>query len=60
MTHPTATVPQLTIGIDLSDRTAHICILDADGKVIRRRKISLSTKSFGKFFARYAGARVAY
>jgi transposase len=60
MTHPTATVPQLTIGVDLSDRTAHLCVLAADGEVIGRSKISLSSKSLGNFFARYAGARVAY
>lgn len=47
-----------TLGCDLGDKQSHVCELDTEGKVTRRRTVSTTQNAFEKFFARYERARV--
>lgn len=50
----------LTIGVDLSDRYSHYCIVGPDRNVLRRSRIFTRISSFEKFFQNYEGARVVF
>jgi transposase len=43
-----------TIGCDLGDKTSQICVLDEDGKVIRRASARTTKKGLAEFFTRAA------
>jgi transposase len=49
----------MTIGMDLGDKTNEVCMLDATGKVTRRRQLANTKESVVKFFTPYKGALVA-
>jgi transposase len=55
-----SSLPLTTLGIDISDRKSHVCVLNADGEVVRETTISTTQTGFSKFLAGYAGARVVY
>ena len=38
---------QLTIGLDLGDRSSYYCVLDESGAVISEQKITTSAKALG-------------
>jgi transposase len=64
MTHDTSSrnlLPPdaLTIGLDLSDRTAQVCTLDASGQVLEESKISLTELALLRRFGTLPPARVA-
>lgn len=48
----------MTIGMDLGDKKHSICVLDADGNVVKREEIANSKTALTKFFKEYAGALV--
>ena len=50
----------LTIGVDLGDTQSHYCVLDAEGVAVLRGRTRTTARAFKKFFARFAGCRVAY
>jgi hypothetical protein len=52
-------VPELTIGIDLSDRTFRYCALNAEGKIVDEGERKLDPDSLRKFLAAQPAARVA-
>lgn len=47
-----------TIGIDLGDRKHEVCVLDAEGEVIERGKISNEREALTRLAGKYPGARV--
>ena len=51
-THPTAapTIPAVTIGLDLSDKTAHWCAVDQAGNVSGRGQLRLTHAELRKHF----------
>lgn len=52
-------VPELTIGIDLSDRTFRYCALNREGKIVDEGERRLNPDSLRKFLAAQPAARVA-
>jgi transposase len=58
MTQLTQTVPTLTIGLDVGDRTTHVCVLDADRKVVQRGHCATRRAEVLRTLAPYAGARL--
>lgn len=60
MTHPTISIPHTTIGIDVSDRFSHVCVLDQAGEAVYETRIRTAPDALGKFLKSYAGALVAY
>ncbi len=52
-------VPELTIGIDLSDRTFRYCALNSEGKIVEEGEHQLDPDSLRKFLAAQPPARVA-
>jgi transposase len=56
---PVCEVPELTIGIDLSDRTFRYCALNAQGKIVEEGERRLDPGSLRKFLASQPTARVA-
>ncbi len=59
MTHATTTQGTMTIGIDLTGRKSHICVLDADGQVIEESQIATKSKALRARFEGHAPARIA-
>lgn len=53
-------IPPVTIGVDLGDAESHYCLIDSEGNITGRGRLRTTAKAFGKFFAEYAGCRVAY
>jgi len=49
---------RVTIGLDVSDRYSHLCVLDARGRVEREDRIRTTPDAVGGWFAVYRGARV--
>jgi transposase len=49
----------LVIGLDVSDKHTHICVLDDAGAVVLRERIETRDPALRKWFARRAPARVA-
>ena len=54
------TVPSTTIGIDVSDRKSHVCVLNAAGDVVRETIIPTTPKGLTDLLTACPGARVAY
>src|SRR5579864_6266093 len=50
---------QLTIGLDLGDRTSHYCILNEAGEVILERKLPTTPKGIEEVFSRIPRSRIA-
>jgi transposase len=50
---------QLTIGLDLGDRTSHYCILNEAGEVILESKLSTTPKGIEEVFRRIPRSRIA-
>jgi len=48
----------IIVGMDLGDKTHEMCVLDANGKVIERRKISSTRKAVERAFREFSGAVV--
>ena len=59
--HPPAapTIPAVTIGLDLSDKTAHWCALDQAGNVSGRGQLRLTHAELRKHFTTIPPARIA-
>ncbi len=59
--HPPAapTIPAVTIGLDLSDKTAHWCALDQAGNVSGRGQLRLTHAELRKHFTAIPPARIA-
>ncbi len=55
---PTA-VTNTTIGIDIGDRTSHICVLDGAGNVIETGTVATTPEAFAKRFERVDATRIA-
>ncbi len=58
MTQLTQTLPTLTIGLDVGDRTTHVCVLDGDRQVAHRGHCATRRDDVLRGLAPYAGARV--
>lgn len=59
-TAPVSEIPVLTIGLDLSDRTAQFCELSASGEIEAEGQIGLNRGALGRYLsAKPRGARVA-
>ena len=54
----TSTVPAMTVGLDVGDKTTHFCALDADRKVVARGAFTTTHQELLEKLARFAGARV--
>ena len=50
---------QLTIGLDLGDRTSHYCILNEAGEVILEQELPTTPKGIEKVFSRIPRSRIA-
>jgi transposase len=50
---------QLTIGLDLGDRSSHSCILDEAGQVIWEQELPTTPKGFEQVFGKIPRSRVA-
>jgi transposase len=50
---------QLTIGLDLGDRTSHYCILDEAGRVILEDSLPTTPKGIQQVFSRIPRSRIA-
>src|ERR1700719_942521 len=50
---------QLTIGLDLGDRTSHYCILNEAGEVILESKLPTTPKGIEEVFSRISRSRIA-
>jgi transposase len=53
-------VPFVTIGIDVSDRKSHVCVLDVLGVVKLETTIPTTPEGLAALLEDYRGARVAY
>jgi transposase len=51
--------PQLTIGLDLGDRTSHYCILDETGHVILEDSLPTTPKGIQQVFRKIPRSRIA-
>jgi transposase len=51
--------PQLTIGLDLGDRSSWYCVLDERGEVKAERKVSTTAKAMREAFERMPRSRIA-
>jgi transposase len=51
---------QLTIGLDLGDRTSHVCVLDEPGEVIWEGRLPTTPKGIAEVFGRIPRSRVAF
>lgn len=53
-------IPEATIGLDLSDRTAQYCEINAAGEIVEEGKLKLDPLNLRRFLGvQPAGARVA-
>src|SRR6202047_4808883 len=50
---------QLTIGLDLGDRTSHYCILNEAGEVILESNLATTPKGIEEVFSRIPRSRIA-
>jgi transposase len=56
----TSSIPEATIGLDLSDRTAQYCEINAAGEIVEEGKLKLDRVNLRRFLAAQpAGARIA-
>jgi len=51
--------PQLTIGLDLGDRSSWYCLLDEVGKVLQEQKLSTTPKAMRERFGKMPRCRIA-
>jgi transposase len=58
MTQNTQTLPSLTIGLDVGDRSTHVCVLDGDRKVVYRGRCATRRADVLQQLEAFAGARV--
>lgn len=58
MTQLTQTLSSLTIGLDVGDRTTHVCVLDADRAVAHRDRCATRREDVLGTLQPFAGARV--
>jgi transposase len=49
---------QLTIGLDLGDRTSHLCVLNEAGEVILESKVPTTPKGIQEVFSRIPRSRM--
>jgi transposase len=54
-----ATIPSLTIGIDLGDRWSQLCLLNVEGQILEQSRVKSTPHSFTQRFAALAPARIA-
>ena len=50
---------QLTIGLDLGDRSSWYCVLDEAGEVIHEQKLSTTAKAMNEVFAAMPRSKIA-
>jgi transposase len=50
---------QLTIGVDLGDRTSHYCVLDEAGNVILEQRVATTPKGIQQIFSKISRSRIA-
>ena len=50
---------ELTIGLDLGDRSSWYCVLDGAGNVLQEQRVSTTTKAMRDVFCRVPRSRVA-
>src|SRR5579864_2086318 len=50
---------QLTIGLDLGDRSSCYCVLDENGEIIREQKIATTPEEMQQAFGKMARSRIA-
>jgi len=60
MRHSTELFPDVTVGMDLSDRSAKAVVLNADGVEIDRLSLNLTRKDLESFFKRLPPGRVVF
>ena len=51
--------PQLTIGLDLGDRTSWYCVLDEAGTIVLEQKLGTTPKAMKEVFGGMPGCRIA-
>ena len=51
--------PQLTIGLDLGDRSSWYCLLDEVGEVLREQKLGTTAKAMREVFSALPRCRIA-
>jgi len=57
--HDTKKNTQLTVGMDLSDRSTRICILDGDGDVVEETRLTLTESAIRRRFCQLPSSHVA-
>ena len=50
----------LTLGLDLGDRSSHYCLLDEGGRILAESKVSTSPKAMEAVFGAMARSRIAW
>lgn len=55
-----SSLPLTTLGIDISDRQSHVCVLDAAGEIVLETRIPTTPAGFSKLLKKHPGSRVAY
>src|SRR5262252_7755855 len=50
---------QLTIGLDLGDRSSCYCVLDENGEIIRKQKVPTTPEVMQHAFGKMARSRIA-
>jgi transposase len=56
---PVSEIPELTIGLDLSDRCLQFCELNAKGEIVKEGQLKLDRATLQTYLARQPKARVA-
>ncbi len=51
-------VELVPVGIDVSDRYSHLCVLDGDGEIVREERVRTTTAALTRALAGMTGARV--
>jgi transposase len=49
----------ITVGVDMGDKKHNICVLDAEGKVLRRTTVTNTAQAVRKYFGKLEPCRVA-
>jgi transposase len=50
---------ELTIGLDLGDRTSYYCVLEESGQVVLEQRVSTTAKALGEAFGKMPRSRIA-
>jgi transposase len=58
MTHSTAAVSALTVGLDVGDKKTHFCVVDAERKVVGRGAFPTNSDALTKSLEPFASAKV--